>query len=71
MFNFFKTPYRQKRAMVLWRRSYKKKLLDRAQALKYKYEINNNEVLLNKPNYGYTYKYNNFSHFSCDISLIL
>lgn len=46
MFNIFRASYAEKRAMVLWSRAYKKKLLARKQALKYKYEINTDRALL-------------------------
>lgn len=34
--------------MVLWRNAYKKRLLARANVMKYKYQINTNEVLIKK-----------------------
>lgn len=41
----FKTPYRQKRAMVLWRMSYQKHLLAKARKWE-KWNIKANQVLI-------------------------
>jgi len=37
MISFYKTPYKEKRAMVLWRRGYIKKLEARKKVFEYKY----------------------------------